>query len=202
MGQIKTLHILLILIASMLAACSSQPVKVHDLSQTEVSKAHEAISFFKQKEKLAPFFKNAVAYAVYPDAGRAGLGFGAAYASGLVFQDKKIIGTTVMTQVNVGFNMGGQWYRQIVFFRTPEVLDHFKNCNLEMGGQANAALITLGGGATPGFLNDVAIFTELRGGLLIEVSIGGHYYSFSPVISADETVSSVSNNVEKSSNEN
>ena len=170
----------------MVAACSSQPVKEQDLSGSVLSKTQEAVYIFRQSEKLAPFFENAVAYAVYPSAGRAGLGFGAAYASGLVFQDKKIIGTTIMTQVNVGFNMGGQWYRQIVFFKTTEVLEHFKKGNLEMGGQANAALITLGGGATPGFLSDVAIFTELRGGLLIEASIGGHYYSFRPLLSTHD----------------
>lgn len=167
----------------MLVACSSQPVKEQEIPEAQVSKAHDAIALFRKKEKLVPFFNDAVAYAVYPNAGRAGLGFGAAYAKGLVFQNDRIIGTTTMTQVNVGFNMGGQWYRQIVFFKTPEVLEHFKKGNLEMGGQANAALITLGGGATPGFLSGVAIFTELRGGLLIEVSIGGYYYSFQPLMS-------------------
>ena len=183
MDQIKSIYVFVILIASMLAACSAQPVKEQDLSETEVSNVQSAVVLFKQKEKLAPFFDNAVAYAVYPSAGRLGAGFGAAYASGLVFQGAKIIGITTMTQVNVGFNVGGQLYRQIVFFKTPEVLEHFKKGNLEMGGQANAALITLGAGATPGYLSDVAIFTELRGGLLIEVSIGGHYYSFSPIAS-------------------
>lgn len=181
MGQIKVLHILFIVMTAILPACSSQPVKEQDLPEGDVSKAHGAIALLKQKEKLVPFFNDADAYAIFPNAGRLGLGFGAAYAKGLVFQDDKIIGKTTMTQVNVGFNLGGQWYRQIVFFKTPAVLEHFKKGNLEMGGQANAALITLGGGATPGFFSDVAIFTELRGGLLIEVSIGGHYYSFSPI---------------------
>lgn len=190
MKQAKVIFALFLLVIVALSGCASQSVTKADIAKSELSKYHKAIDGLKQNEKLLPYFQNAEAYALYPDVGRAGLGFGAAYGKGLVFQGAEIIGVTNVAQVNVGFNMGGQLYRQIVFFKTPEALAHFKRGNLELGGQANAALITLGAGVTPAPLSDIAIFTELRGGLLIEVSIGGHYYSFSPV--ADESSDNLS----------
>jgi lipid-binding SYLF domain-containing protein len=164
-----------------LCACSSQPLKHSDLSESEIADAHEALLMLQKEEKLAPYFAQAVAFAVYPAMGRAGLGFGGAYGTGMVFKDDQVIGTTSLTQVNVGFNAGIQFYRQILFFKSAGVLDHFKRGNLELGGQFNTALITLGGGVTPAYLDDIAIFTQLRGGLLIEASIGGHYYGFTPL---------------------
>jgi lipid-binding SYLF domain-containing protein len=186
MKQSNVIFASFLLVIAVLPGCVSQPTSTADIPQAELSRYHKAIDGLKQIEKLQPYFQDAKAYALYPGVGRAGLGFGAAYGRGFVFQDSQIIGVTRITQVNVGFNMGGQFYRQIVFFKTPEALAHFKRGNLELGGQANAALITLGGGVTPAPISDIAIFTQLRGGLLIEVSIGGHYYSFSPLVGAND----------------
>jgi len=186
MTQTKIIFASFLLLGVVLSGCASQPVSRADIPQAERSKFQKVIGELKQNKKLAPYFEQAKAYALYPGIGRAGLGFGAAYGKGLVFQRDEIIGMTSVMQVNVGVNLGVQLYRQIVFFKTPEALTHFKRGNLELGGQANAALLTLGGGVTPTPISDIAIFTQLRGGLLIEVSIGGHYYSFSPRARADD----------------
>lgn len=201
MKQTKAICASFILLCAVLSGCASQSVSRADLSQSELARYYQVIGELKQNENLLPYFQNAEAYALYPGVGRAGLGFGAAYGKGFVFQDSQIIGVTRITQVNVGFNMGGQIYRQIVFFKTPEALAHFRRGNLELGGQANAALITLGAGVTPAQLSDIAIFTQLRGGLLIEVSIGGHYYSFSPVTDESSDTLSATVNAKNSPEE-
>ena len=186
MNQTKAIFASLLILCAVLPGCASQSVSRADIPQSELARYYQVIDELKQYDKLLPYFQNAEAYALYPGVGRAGLGFGAAYGKGLIFQGSRIIGVTRITQVNVGFNIGGQVYRQIVFFKTAEALAHFKRGNLELGGQVNAALITLGAGVTPAPISDIAIFTQLRGGLLIEVSIGGHYYSFSPLASAND----------------
>ena len=60
-------------------------------------------------------------------------------------------------------------------------LEAFSSGLLEFAGQANAAVVTAGMAATPSFNSEVALFTELKGGLLIEASVGAHRYGFAPI---------------------
>ena len=42
----------------------------------------------------------------------------------------------------------------------------------------NASVATLGVAKTPAYNSEVAIFTNISGGLMVEGSIGGHYYHY------------------------
>ena len=82
-------------------------------TQAEVQAAIAA--FKKADPKLERFFAKAYGYVVYPTVGKGGLGIGGAYGSGTVFQQGKVIGTSHLTQITIGFQMGGQAYREIIF---------------------------------------------------------------------------------------
>ena len=86
-----------------------------------------------------------------------------------------------MFEVFAGANFGAQAYRSILFFRTDKSLRKFKKGRFEFTGQANAAAVTLGVGLTPSFNQEVAMFTQLRGGLLLEASVGTQRYDFFPL---------------------
>ena len=141
-------------------------------------KTIEALKKFKRIGRLKPYFKEAAGFAVFPNIAKAGLGFGGARGSGEVFEDGKVIGSTTVTQLSFGFQLGGQAFSQIIFFQNKRDLDRFTDGNFELGASASAALITEGANATVDYTNGVAVMTFSKGGLMYEASIGGQKFTF------------------------
>ena len=141
-------------------------------------KTIEALKKFKRIGRLKPYFKEAAGFAVFPNIAKAGLGFGGARGSGEVFEDGKVIGSTTLTQLSFGVQLGGQAFSQIIFFQNKRDLDRFTDGNFEFGASASAALITEGANASVDYTNGVAVMTFSKGGLMYEASIGGQKFTF------------------------
>ena len=141
-------------------------------------KTIEALKKFKRIRRLKPYFKEAAGFAVFPNIAKAGLGIGGARGSGEVFEDGKVIGSTTVTQLSFGFQLGGQAFSQIIFFQNKRDIDRFTDGNFEFGASASAALITEGANASVDYTNGVAVMTFSKGGLMYEASIGGQKFTF------------------------
>ena len=161
----------------------------------------DTIKVFKEAVESASFFDNSYGYAVFPNIGKGGAGIGGARGKGRVYEQGKYIGDTTMTQLTVGFQLGGQVYSQMIFFEDKRALDEFTSGNFEFGAQATAVAITAGasvaatttgtaagvsGGkkdaATAGaYHKGMATFTVAKGGLMYEASIGGQKFSYTPI---------------------
>ena len=141
-------------------------------------KTIEALKKFKRIGRLKPYFKEAAGFAVFPNIAKAGLGLGGARGSGEVFEDGKVIGSTTVTQLSFGLQLGGQAFSQIIFFQNKRDLDRFTDGNFEFGASASAALITEGANAAVDYTNGVAVMTFSKGGLMYEASIGGQKFTF------------------------
>ena len=141
-------------------------------------KTIEALNKFKKIRRLKPYFREASGYAVFPNIGKIGFGFGGARGSGEVFEDGKVIGSSTVTQLTFGYQLGAQAFSQIIFFQNKKDLDKFINGNFEFGASVSAALITEGANASADFKNGVAVMTFSKGGLMYEASIGGQKFSF------------------------
>ena len=61
---------------------------------------------FKRIGRLKLYFKEAAGFAVFPNIAKAGFGFGGARGSGEVFEDGKVIGSSTVTQLSFGFQLG------------------------------------------------------------------------------------------------
>ena len=162
-----------------------------------------AIITFKSAGESGSYFSNSHGYAVFPTIGKGGIGIGGAHGSGKVYRQGKAIGTSKMTQVTIGLQLGGQAYSQIIFFEDEAALNNFTSGNFEFGAQATAVAITAGvsaeantGGGTAagasggkndastvsgGYRKGMAIFTVAKGGLMYEASLGGQKYSYKPL---------------------
>ena len=57
-----------------------------------------------------------------------------------------------------------------------KVFDNFKRGNYELGAQVSAVAITAGASADAEFNEGVAIFTQAKGGLMYEASVGGQKF--------------------------
>ena len=147
----------------------------------EEDDARAAIAAFKKADpKLERFFEKAYGYVVYPTVGKGGIGIGGAYGSGTVFQQGKVIGSSRLTQVTIGFQFGGQAYSEIIFFKDKAAMDRFKEGNFELGAQVSAVAATAGASANVDYSSGVAVFTRVKGGLMYEASVGGQVLSFEP----------------------
>ena len=141
-------------------------------------KTIEALNKFKKIHALKPYFKKAKGYAVFPNIGKGGIGIGGARGKGEVFEKDEVIGSTSVTQLSIGLQLGGQAFSQIIFFKDKKDLERFTQGNFEFGASASAALITEGANASADYSDGVAVLTFSKGGLMYEASIGGQKFSF------------------------
>ena len=58
--------------------------------------------------------------------------------------------------------------------------------NFEFNAQVSAVAVTAGASANAGYAYGVAVFTQTKGGLMYEASVGGQKFSFEPIASEDE----------------
>ena len=137
-----------------------------------------ALNKFKKISSLKPYFKKARGFAVFPNVGKGGIGIGGARGKGEVFEKGKVIGSTSLTQVSIGFQLGGQAFSQIIFFKDKKALERFTEGNFEFGASASAALISEGANASADYSDGVAVLTFSKGGLMYEASIGGQKFSY------------------------
>jgi len=140
-----------------------------------------AIAEFKTADpSIEPFFKESYGYSIFPEITKGAVGIGGAGGDGTVFQGGESIGSSSMSQVTIGLQLGGQTYREAIFFKDKAALDSFKQGNYEMAAEASAVAVKSGAAKNAGYERGVAIFTMAKGGLMFEASIGGQKFSFEP----------------------
>ena len=86
-----------------------------------------------------------------------------------------------MVQISAGAQVGGQAYREVIFFEDKAALDRFKENKIEFSGQVSAVAAKAGASATAKYREGVAVFTQELGGLMLEASLGGQKFTFKPV---------------------
>jgi lipid-binding SYLF domain-containing protein len=128
------------------------------------------------------WFENAYGYAVFPSVGKGAIGIGGAHGGGWVYEQGRLVGRSKLTQVTIGFQLGGQAYREVVFFKDRTALDDFKRGNFELSAQASAVAVTAGASGDIAYNRGVAIITIAKGGLMYEASVGGQKFSFDPQV--------------------
>jgi lipid-binding SYLF domain-containing protein len=186
---------LLTFFAVMLSAILSGPALA--------DKYDDALQSFKLQDATQPYFNSAYGYALFPTIGKGGIGIGGAYGEGQVYEQGKLIGETSVSQVTVGFQLGGQAYSMIIFFEDERALREFTSGNFEFGAQASAVALTAGvsaeantgGGTTTtvsggrndassaslGYRKGMAMFTVAKGGAMYEATLGGQKFKFKPL---------------------
>lgn len=166
-----------ILVLSLSTAWAWEP-NPNDKQELKVQAA--IVDILQKDPGMADWFKNAAGYAVFPSIGKGGIGVGGAYGKGLVIAGDKVIGSTSLSQVSIGLQLGGQAYAEFIFFRDQTALADFKRGNFEMGAQVSAVAASAGASADADYNSGVAIFTNISGGLMGEASVGGQKFRFEP----------------------
>ncbi|TDE28262.1 MULTISPECIES: YSC84-related protein [Flavobacterium] len=134
--------------------------------------------FIKSDPLMKALFEKASGYVIFPNVGKGGIGIGGAAGNGVVYEQNKRIGMAKLTQVSIGFQAGGQAYREVIFFESRKELERFKESKFEFSAQASAVAVTEGASANVKYTEGVMVFTMQKGGLMYEASIGGQKFKF------------------------
>lgn len=144
-------------------------------------RALDAIAEFKRADPgIEAFFQEAHGYAVFPEITKGAIGIGGASGDGTVFEGGNTVGSSTMNQVTIGLQLGGQTYREVIFFKDKAALDNFKRGNFEVAAGASAIAAAKGASKAANYERGVAIFTLAQSGLMFEASIGGQEFTYEP----------------------
>ena len=181
----------ILMIMFILALALANPVQADKFTDT--------IGIYKKSEAVQPFFKNAYGYAVFPTVGKAGIGIGGSYGTGQVYQGGKVTGEVSLVKASIGWQLGGQAFSQMIFFKDKRAYDEFTSGEFEFDATASAVAITAGAQAKAGtegtsagasagpatgkqaktsYHKGMVVFTHTKGGLMYEAAIGGQKFSF------------------------
>jgi lipid-binding SYLF domain-containing protein len=157
------------------------------------------IERFKASPEAKHHFDKAYGYAVFPAIGKGAIAIGGAFGKGQVYRGGKLTGTSTISQLTIGFQLGGQTYSEIVFFEDERAYKEFTNGSFSFNAKASAVAITAGAqvqagtksrtaGASSGpasghqagsnYVSGMAVFVHIRGGLMYEASVGGQNFTF------------------------
>ncbi len=145
------------------------------------AKAQEAkAEFLEIDPSVQRFFDKSSGYVIIPTVGKAGFGIGGARGKGLLYENGESTAIVTLSQLSFGFQWGGQAYSEFLFFEDAATLENFKKGNYELGAQASAVAVTAGVSADAEFNGGMAIFTQAKGGLMYEASVGGQKFKVEP----------------------
>ncbi len=174
----SSLFLTLILTLSVSLHTLAQSQKKVEEIRADALEAKE--EFLKADWKMEKHFKNAYGYVIFPNVGKGAIGIGGAAGNGVAYEQGEEIGMAKLTQVSIGFQWGGQAYREIIFFENKEAMDNFKANNIELSAQVSAVAATAGASADANYKEGVMVFTMQKGGLMYEASVGGQKFKFEP----------------------
>jgi len=160
----------------------------------------DTVTLFRNAGQSGRFFQNCYGYAVFPGIGKGGFVVGGAHGNGHVFVHGQYVGDTSMTQLSVGFQLGGEGFSQIIFFQDKRAFEEFTRGNFEFGADVTAVAITAGAegsvgttGASAGasggmkdattagqYYRGMAVFTIVRGGAMYQATVAGQKFTYTP----------------------
>ena len=111
-----------------------------------------------------------------PGIGKGGIGIGGAGGKGTLFRGAEPLADVKMSQVTIGFQLGGQKYAEVIFFENEQAYTRFVEKDFEFAAQVSAVALASGASADAKFKDGMLIFTQALGGLMYEASIGGQKF--------------------------
>ena len=144
------------------------------IADSNTSKAE----FIKTDPLMKSIFDKAYGYVIFPNVGKGGIGVGGAAGNGTVYENNALIGWAKLSQVSIGFQAGGQAYREVIFFESKAALDRFKESKFEFAAQVSAVAAKAGASGNAKYTDGVMVFTMQKGGLMYEASVGGQKFKY------------------------
>ncbi len=156
-------------------------MKAQDAKEKEelISESKDAkAEFLKVDPSMDKLFTSSYGYAIFPKIGKGALIIGGSGGNGTVYEKGKAIGTAKMAQVSIGAQIGGESFREVIFFENKEALDRFKGNKVEFSADITAIAVKAGNSRNAQFSNGVVVFTQSLGGLMAAAAVGGQKFTY------------------------
>jgi lipid-binding SYLF domain-containing protein len=173
--------------AIVLAGCATVPERpeARDVLNAQVN---DTVAIFKQKDpEIQRFFDKSYGYAVLPKVFKGAFWVGGAGGRGEVFEKGQMIGYCSMGQATLGFSFGGEFFREIVFFRDRDDLGRFMEGEYTFSAQVTGVAATAGAAAKADYKSGMAVFVTTDAGLMVDVSLGGQKFKYVPAVILTDT---------------
>lgn len=135
-------------------------------------------AFTREDPEMSKYFASAEGYAIFPNVGKGAYVVGGAAGNGVVYENGNLVGMAKLRQVDIGAQLGGQAYRQVILFNSEAALARFKQGNYELSANASAVVLEEGKAKSIDFRDGVAIVTMPKAGAMVEISVGGQKFEF------------------------
>jgi len=169
-----------------LAGCATAPERP-EAKAVLSAEVKETIAIFKEKDpEIQQFFNKSYGYAVLPKVFKGAFWFGGAYGKGEVYEQGKMVGYCSMSQATLGFSLGGEYFREIVFFRDKTDLDVFKAEEYTFSAQVTGVAVTAGAAAKADYQSGMAVFVTTDKGLMVDASLGGQQFKYVSKLTVEE----------------
>ena len=174
----------------LLSGCSTVPKDggAGDGKAVLSARVNEAIADFKARDPgIQSFFDRSYGYAVLPKVTKGGFWVGGAWGRGEVYEQGTMIGYCSMSQATLGFTFGGEYFREIIFFRDQSDLQRFTSQAMSgkytFAAQVTGVALTAGAAAKTDYKDGMAVFVIAQKGLMVDASLGGQKLSYVPLMS-------------------
>ncbi|HBG78078.1 MAG TPA: hypothetical protein DDW84_04405 [Phycisphaerales bacterium] len=162
----------------LVCGCAVTPEKPKGKAVLSID-SNEAVAIMKEKDSsIQKFFDKSYGYAVLPKVFKGAFVAGGAYGKGEVYEQNQMVGYCDMTQATLGFSFGGEFFREIVFFRDKEDLDKFKSGEFTFSAQVTGVVLKAGAAAKADYKAGMAVFIAADSGLMVDASLGGQKFSY------------------------
>jgi lipid-binding SYLF domain-containing protein len=166
----------------MACGCAVEPKKPEDKAVLS-SEVDKAIAVMKAKDKsIQKFFDKSYGYAVLPKIFKAALLAGGAYGKGEVYEQGTMVGYCDITQISGGLSVGGEFFREIIFFRDKEDLEKFKSEEYTLSAQVTGVALVWGAAAKADYKAGMAVFIMTDAGVMVDASLGGQKFNYAPKV--------------------
>ncbi|HPE84132.1 MAG: hypothetical protein KDC94_06265 [Aequorivita sp.] len=105
--------------------------------------------------KTKKIFNDAKSYAIFPNVGKGAIIIGTASGNGAVYERGVLVGMANLKQLDVGAQIGGKTYCEIISFKTDKAVQKFMDDDFQFGANMSAIAVNQ---APPSF--DVTYITE------------------------------------------
>ncbi|MDT0642227.1 lipid-binding SYLF domain-containing protein [Zunongwangia sp. F363] len=142
----------------------------------DAQKAQEAM--IEAQPDLQEMFQTSAGYAIFPNVGKGAYILGGASGNGVLYDNGTVEGYTEMKQLDIGFQIGGKAYREVIFFQTDSALEDFKSGDYELTANASAVIIEKGRSKSVDFQDGVGVAIMPKAGAMAGVSVGGQKFEY------------------------
>jgi lipid-binding SYLF domain-containing protein len=158
--------------------CEVTPKEPYQKVKLE-SEAAEAVSIMKEADPtLQNFFDKSYGYAVLPKVFKGAFLAGFAYGKGEVYEKSQMVGYCDMKQASGGLSLGGEFYREIIFFREQPDFERFTSGEYTFAAQVTGVAIKWGAAAKADYKDGMAVFIMTDVGAMVDASLGGQKFNY------------------------